>query len=444
MMDPCHDIIVNLLHNLGTRREIEQYLASFSGVESARFAVVKVGGGILDHNLDELASALAFLWRVGLCPVVVHGAGPQLDAALEQRGVCCDWIDGQRVTTPEILSVARRVFQAQGARLADALSRLDVRARPITSGVFEAERSDVAGLGFVGKVRRVDTSVIRGAIESGHLPVVSPLGETGSGQILNINADIATSELTLALRPRKVVFLTPTGGLLDQRGRVIPAINLAEDYERLREEPWVSGGMALKLRQIHELLASLDERASVSITSPEHLAQELFTHRGNGTLVRRGVRIRVIDDPSTLEPDRLRAVIDTSFGKPLRQDAFDRHPITRVLLAGDYTAAAVLSDGQVAPYLDKFAVTAQAQGTGIGASLWRTLTETTPRLFWRSRSGNAINPWYFERADGMHRTEDWVVFWRGLRGRGEIDEAVSHALSREDSFEPKAQGAGVA
>ncbi len=442
-MDPCHDIIINLLHNLGSRREIEQYLASFSGVDSARFAVVKVGGGILESSLDELASALAFLWRVGLCPVVVHGAGPQLNRALESQDLSCDWIDGQRVTTPEILSVARRVFQEEGAKLADALSRMDVRARPITSGVFEAARSDLAGLGFVGQVRRVDTGVIRNAIDSGHLPIVSPLGETGSGQILNINADIATRELTLALQPRKVVFLTPTGGLLDDRGRVIPAVNLAEDYERLSEEPWVQGGMALKLAQISELLSDLDERASVSITSPEHLAQELFTHRGNGTLIRRGVRIRVIEDAGEIDMDRLREVIDASFGKTLRADAFESHGIDRVLLAGDYTAAAVLSRGGPASYLDKFAVTAQAQGTGIGASLWRTLTETTERMFWRSRSGNAINPWYFERADGMHRTEDWVVFWRGLQSRGEIDEAISHALSREDSFEPLRQGASV-
>ncbi len=442
-MDPCHDIIVNLLHNLGSRREIEQYLASFSGVDSARFAVVKVGGGILESSLDELASALAFLWRVGLCPVVVHGAGPQLSRALEHKGLGCDWIDGQRVTTPEILGIARKVFQDEGARLADALSRLDVRARPITSGVFEAQRSEIAGLGFVGRVRGVDTSVIRSAIEGGHLPIVSPLGETGSGQILNINADIATRELAVALQPRKVVFLTPTGGLLDDRGKIIPAVNLAEDYERLSREPWVQGGMALKLEQISSLLGRLDAQASVSITSPEHLAQELFTHRGNGTLVRRGVRIRVFDGAKGVDTDRLRGLIETSFGRTLRQGSFETIAIERTVLAGDYTAAAVLTRSGPAPYLDKFAVTAQAQGAGIGASLWRTLTESTPRMFWRSRPGNAINPWYFERSDGMHRTAEWVVFWRGLRGRGEIDTAIESALGREDSFEVHAEEAVV-
>lgn len=442
-MDPCHDIIINLLHNLGSRREIEQYLASFSGVESARFAVVKVGGGILESQLDELASALAFLWRVGLCPVVVHGAGPQVNKALEERGFACDWIDGQRVTTPEILGIARRVFQEQGARLADALSRLDVRARPITSGVFEAERSDVAGLGFVGKVRRVDTAVIRSAIEGGHLPVVSPLGETGSGQILNINADIATSELTRALQPRKVVFLTPTGGLLDDRGRVIPAVNLAEDFERLSCEPWVRGGMELKLRQISDLLGELDERASVSITAPEHLAQELFTHKGNGTLVRRGERICTHDGLEGVDMERLMRLVESSFGRRLRPGHFDSG-VERVVLAGEYTAAAVLTRSPIGLYLDKFAVTAQAQGAGIGASLWQTMTESAPKLFWRSRSGNAINPWYFERADGVHRTPEWVVFWRGLSTRDEIEQAIEMALDKADSFEPRGLGAGVA
>ncbi|MFI4897647.1 MAG: acetylglutamate kinase [Phycisphaerales bacterium JB059] len=433
-MDPVHDIIVNLLHNLGSRREIQQYLSSFSGVESARFAVVKVGGGILDTSLDELASALAFLWRVGLCPVVVHGAGPQLTRVLDERGIECDWIDGQRVTTPEILGVARRVFQEEGTRLADALSRVGVRARPITSGVFEAEQTSVPGLGFVGRVRRVDTSVIRSAIETGHLPVVSPLGETGTGQILNINADVATSELTCALQPRKVVFLTPTGGLLDERGRVIPAVNLAEDYERLSAEPWVQGGMALKLTQIHDLLSGLDETASVSITSPEHLAQELFTHRGNGTLVRRGERVRVLDGIEGVDLDQLTELLESSFGRTLREGYFESKRIVRTVLAGDYTAAAVVTAGGPGMYLDKFAVTAQAQGTGLGASVWRALVESTPKLFWRSRSGNAVNPWYFERADGMHRTEEWVVFWRGLRDRAEIEGAIGHALSLEDSF----------
>jgi len=442
-MDPCHDIIVNLLHNLGSRREIEQYLASFSGVESARFAVVKVGGGILESSLDELASALAFLWRVGLCPVVVHGAGPQLNRELEREGLSCDWIDGQRVTTPEILGVARRVFQNEGARLADALSRLDVRARPITSGVFEAERSDIAGLGFVGRVRGVNTSVIRSAIEGGHLPIVSPLGETGTGQILNINADIATRDLTLSLQPRKVVFLTPTGGLLDDRDKVIPAVNLAEDYERLSQEPWVQGGMALKLEQISSLLGKLDEQASVSITSPEHLAQELFTHRGNGTLVRRGVSMRVLDGLDGVDQDRLRGLIESSFGRTLSDGYFTSKDIVRTVLAGDYTAGAVVTADGPAAYLDKFVVTDRAQGAGIGASLWRALVESTPRMFWRSRSGNAINPWYFERAEGMHRTDEWVVFWRGLRSRADVDAAIEYALTCEDSFTRERKAAGV-
>lgn len=437
-MDTSHDIIVNLLHNLGSRREIDQYLASFTGVDSARFAVIKVGGGILTQQLDELASALAFLKRIGLCPVVIHGAGPQLSTALEAQGVQSEWIKGQRVTTPVVLSAARKIFQQEGAKLADALDRNGVRARPITSGVFRAQPSSINGLGLVGEIDSVNVDLIRATIESGHLPIVSSLGESDTGQILNVNADIAARELALALRPRKIVFLTPTGGLLDDKGAVIPAINLEEDFDRLMREPWVHGGMALKLEEIKRLLDQLPEHTSVSITSPEHLAKELFTHKGMGTLIRRGVSVRLFDSIDDLDRDRLRTMIESSFGRTLREDYFESRDIDRVLVAGDYVAGAVLTraDGIDLPYLDKFAVSAQAQGVGLGASLWARLMETAPRLFWRARQRNPINPWYFERADGTIRRGAWIIFWRGIDSRHEIERCVRYAEAQPDSFAP--------
>src|SRR5512140_2897413 len=101
-MRKTKDVIVRLLHNLGSRKEVEQYLKQYSAVDSQKFAIIKVGGNILARDLDGLASSLTFLQNVGLYPVVVHGAGLQVDEALAEAGVPSERVDGVRVTTPRV------------------------------------------------------------------------------------------------------------------------------------------------------------------------------------------------------------------------------------------------------------------------------------------------------------------------------------------------------
>ena len=93
--------IVRLLSSMGSAKEINQYLKRFSQLDAARFAIVKVGGAVLRDDLDALVSSLAFLQDVGLTPIVIHGAGPQLDAELSAAGIVKQTIDGLRVTSPE-------------------------------------------------------------------------------------------------------------------------------------------------------------------------------------------------------------------------------------------------------------------------------------------------------------------------------------------------------
>src|ERR1700744_728992 len=138
-MASTKDVIVRLLRNLGTRKEVEQYLKQYSTVDSRKFAIIKVGGNILARDLDGLASSLSFLQNVGLYPIVLHGAGPQIDEALADEGVPSQRVDGVRLTTPRVLEIARRVTLRENLRLVEALEELGTRARPVTSGVFEAE-----------------------------------------------------------------------------------------------------------------------------------------------------------------------------------------------------------------------------------------------------------------------------------------------------------------
>ncbi|MFU8877841.1 MAG: acetylglutamate kinase, partial [Wenzhouxiangellaceae bacterium] len=414
-MTEVRPIVTELLGQLGSSREARQYLEQFSRVNESRFAVIKVGGGVLAENLDALVAALAFLHRLGLYPIVLHGAGPQLDRALAEAGIATEKHDGLRVTSEEVMSVARPVIYRENARLVDALERHGVRARGLLHGVFECDYADREKLGLVGHVGQVHLDPVRGAVAAGALPVVACLGETRSGQVMNINADIATRELVWAIRPYKIIFLTPTGGLLDEDGRIISAISLTSDYETLIAQSWVHSGMQLKLAQIRDMLQPLPPSASVSITSAEKLTRELFTHTGAGTLVRKGEKIEWFGQVPAERLPALEALIEGAFERALAPDWLGERKVAGLLMAESNRAAALILDGaDGVPYLDKIVVTPEARGEGLGAALWQALRARCPRMYWRARANNPIAGWYFQQAEACHRQGHWIVYTIGV------------------------------
>jgi acetylglutamate kinase len=427
--------IVRLLSNIANAKEIQQYLKRFSQLDAARFAVVKVGGAVLRDQLDALVSSLSFLQQVGLTPIVVHGAGPQLDEDMQAAGIEKHTVDNLRHTDAAVLSVVRRVMRRENLRLVEALQAEGVRATSIQSGVFECALLDSERYGLVGKVTRVDVDGIHAAINVGSIPVIASLGETDDGQIVNVNADWAANDLIKALQPYKIVFLTGTGGLLDGDGYVIDSINLSTEYEELLAQPWLHSGMRLKIEQIHDLLSVLPPSSSVSITRPDELAKELFTHRGSGTLVRRGEKIRCATAWDQVDLDRLRTLIESAFGRELKAEYFEiTHP-HRIYVSEHYRAALVLTveefeNGDDVPHLDKFAVADDAQGEGLGRAIWHAMRADVGRLFWRSRPDNPVNEFYFSEADGCLKGERWNVFWYGMQRFDEIREAVEHCRGR--------------
>lgn len=213
--------------------------------QPAKFAVIKIGGAVLEQ-LDELALSISFLYRVGLYPVILHGGGPQLNGIIEREGIIPEYIDGIRITgelspylaavpslTPCVdartLHIARRVFFEENLKLVTSLEKLGTRARPITSGVFTADYLDKEKYGLVGKISRVDKRPLEESIRAGALPILTSLAESESGQILNVNADIAAGELAKELEPMKIVFLNDKGGMFHGiTGEKLDVINLDE------------------------------------------------------------------------------------------------------------------------------------------------------------------------------------------------------------------------
>ena len=294
----------------------------------------------------------------------------------------------------------------------------------------KAEYLDLDTYGLVGEVKKVNLAPIEASLQAGSIPVITSLGETPSGQILNINADFAANELVQELQPYKIIFLTGTGGLLDENGKVIDSINLSTEYEHLMSQPWINGGMRVKIEQIKDLLGKLPLTSSVSITRPADLAKELFTHKGSGTLVRRGESVLRATSWDELDLPRLRTLIESSFGRTLLPDYFEKTKLLRAYVSENYRTAVILTDEAEGVYLDKFAVLDDAQGEGLGRAVWNVMHEETPKLFWRSRHNNPVNIFYYAVSDGCFKQEKWKVFWYGIEDFSEVERCVAHCRGR--------------
>lgn len=392
-------LIARLLENIGSRGEVNQYLRHYASAEPQKFAIVGVSAHVLETAHDSLVSSLTFLHRVGLFPIVA-------------------------------LDVARRVFEPESIRLADALEAAGTRARPVHGGVFQVQAD--------AHVTGVTCASIVSAVRTKQLPIVAPVGETPDGQLVQLDAIAVIRSLAEALAPHKIIVLTARGGLVDRGDAVIPAINLEEDMPAVLAE--LAGDDRRLVEQLAELLRALPQTTSVSITSPDHLARELFTYRGAGTLIRLGERITTHQTFATVDRTRLGELIASSFGRPLAAAYFETRVPLRIYLADSYRATAILTTEQVEhhdiAYLDKFAVTGEAQGEGIGASLWQRMRGDTPALFWRSRATNPVNSWYMRKADGMHKSGDWIVFWAGTTEFSQIRACVEKALALPASLAP--------
>jgi bifunctional N-acetylglutamate synthase/kinase len=393
-------LIARLLENIGSRSEVDQYLRYYGSADPQKFAIVEVAGDVLAAALDSLVSSFTFLQRVGLLPIIL------LDAPV---------------------GVTRATVEADSLRLAEALEEAGTRARPLHGAVFQADRA--------GHATGVNTSAIVSAIKTKQLPIVAPIGETADGHLVLLDSRAVIGPLATTLVPHKIISLTTAGALHDKHGAAIPAVNLEEDLERVAGE--LADADRSTVEQLAQLLRTLPRTTSVSITSPDHVARELFTHRGAGTLIRLGERITAHDTFATIDRPRLAELIANSFGRPLASEYFANKQPHRIYLADSYRATAILTREHVElagrsldiAYLDKFAVTGEAQGEGIGASLWQRMRGETPALFWRARAHNPINSWYMRKADGMHKSGDWIVFWAGTQDFATIRACVDKALT---------------
>ncbi|KKZ62386.1 protein Arg-6, mitochondrial [[Emmonsia] crescens] len=428
--------VVQLLSNIGSKREVQQYLSHFTSVSSQQFAVIKVGGAIITEHLQTLSSALAFLNHVGLYPIVVHGAGPQLNKMLEAAGVEPQFEDGIRVTDGKTLALARSLFLEENLKLVEELESLGVRARPITTGVFSADYLDKEKYNLVGKINGVNKAPIEAAISAGCLPILTSMAETPEGQILNVNADVAAGELARALQPLKIVYLAEKGGLFNgDTGEKISAINLDEEYDHLMKQWWVRHGTRLKIKEMKELLMDLPRTSSVAIIHPADLQKELFTDTGAGTLIRRGNKVHIkssLDEFEDIEMlknalvrDRegldAKATVDR-YVQSLKNREFKAYldePMEALAIVLPPQAGSSLAQ------LTTLSITKAGWLKQVADNVFASIQKDFPKLVWTVNEDDENLTWFFDKAQGSLSRGGQVLFWSGIESGDEIKELIA-------------------
>ncbi len=255
--------------------------------------VIKYGGSaqVVEELKAKFAQDILLLHTVGIKPVVVHGGGKRITEILSRLNIDTKFIEGQRVTTEEVMEIVEMVLSGDiNKEIVSLLNNHGAKAIGISgkdAGFMKARPKDFAKFGYTGVVEQVDAQVVDNLLQEGFVPVIAPIA--ASSEIghpgFNINADLAASKIAAALKAKKIIFLTDTPGVLDKEGRLVSTLT-KEKIELLKQDGTISGGMIPKVDACLEAIEGGVEKAHIIDGRVEHsLLLEIFTSEGIGTQV---------------------------------------------------------------------------------------------------------------------------------------------------------------
>lgn len=272
--------------------EALRYIQKFSGTR----AVIKYGGAaMVDPALKRsFAQDVVLLQAAGLRPLIVHGGGPEITRMLEKLGHKTEFVDGQRVTSAEDMRVVEMVLTGKvNTEIVGLINTLGGRAVGLSgkdARLLQArkqpQKPGKPDLGFVGDIEAVDPAVLETLFQGNYMPVISPVGMGADGSSYNINADVSAAALAVAVKAKKLIFLTDVPGILDENGQRLSELKAPELAARAREGRTIKGGMAVKAAGILRALEGGVEAVHVvDGREPHSVVVELFTEKGVGSLI---------------------------------------------------------------------------------------------------------------------------------------------------------------
>ena len=263
-----------------------------------KIVVVKYGGNAMTDIALQTAFAadIVFLHNAGIHPVVVHGGGPQISAMLKRLGIAGEFKGGFRVTTPEVLDIARMVLFGQvGRDLVNLINAHGPYAVGLTgedARLLTAVRRSVlvdgveTDIGLVGDVEHVSTAVIHDLVAAGRIPVISTIAPDVDGVVHNINADTAAAAVAEALGAETLLMLTDVEGLYTRWPDRTSLVSEIDTDTLAHLLPTLEEGMVPKIEACLRAVVAGVPSAHVIDGRVEHcVLAELFTDHGAGTKV---------------------------------------------------------------------------------------------------------------------------------------------------------------
>ena len=287
----------SLVSKAGVLLEALPYLQRFRG---STF-VIKYGGSFMDSpnpsGRDGVALDIVFLSAAGIHPVVVHGGGKAITRAMEKAGLKAAFIQGLRVTDEPTAQVVEQVLSREiNPEIVETIAQQGGRARGFSgTDIFTCRKMLLAGPqgeqldpGFVGDVTGVNVEPLLECLRNGIIPVVSPTARGGDGKPYNCNADAAAAQAAIALKARRLVFMSDVPGLMrdpKDPATVIPHLRIGE-VDALKKSGIIDKGMIPKVDgALAAVRAGVEKVSFVDGRLSHAVLLEIFTKEGVGTEV---------------------------------------------------------------------------------------------------------------------------------------------------------------
>lgn len=265
------------------------FIKTFSGST----VVIKYGGSaqINPKLKEQFAIDIVLMYLVGIRPVIVHGGGKRINEILQRLDIESKFVDGLRITCEESMRIVEMVLSGEiNKEIVGFLNHHGVKAIGMSgkdANFIKATPKDAGKLGYVGNISEVNPEVVNNLINEKLVPVIAPIaaGNDAGHPGFNINADTAASAVAVALKAKKVIFLTDTPGVLDKEGNLIETLT-DQQVEALKKDQTIHGGMIPKVDACLHAIQGGVEKAHIIDGRVEHsMLLELFTSEGVGTQI---------------------------------------------------------------------------------------------------------------------------------------------------------------
>jgi len=253
--------------------------------------VIKYGGSAQTSPQlkEKFAEDILLMYLVGIKPVIVHGGGKKITDMLDALNIDTKFIDGQRVTTKEVMRIAEMILSGEiNKEIVSLLNSHGAKAIGISgkdAHFITAKAKDFSKWGLTGNITDVKSDVVCNLIRESFIPVIAPIaaGEEMGHPGFNINADLCASYVAKAIGANKIIFLTDTEGVLNNDKELFSSLTTSE-VEALKADGTIHGGMVPKVDACLEAIEGGVAKAHIIDGRLEHsMLLELFTSEGVGT-----------------------------------------------------------------------------------------------------------------------------------------------------------------